>query len=124
VNQSQPTVTQALATLVTRLGHRLFDRQPSGVAPTPAGTMFVARVEWAIAHVSRGPSRRAVGSAFLSRTPADDDAAARLSRGIIARPGSRMRRTLEAMFAERAKPERRIECASILVIRGMLLAGE
>ena len=67
VNLSQPTVTQALATLETRLGHRLFDRQPGGVTPTPAGTVFVGRVERAIARLSQTCRvvRRAARSAPL-----------------------------------------------------------
>ncbi len=41
---SQPALAQGLAQLEARLGVRLFDRLPGGMAPTPAGAMLAARI--------------------------------------------------------------------------------
>lgn len=48
VNLSQPALTQALAGIERMLGHRLFDRQPSGTVPSEAGRVFIARCQRAL----------------------------------------------------------------------------
>lgn len=48
VNLSQPALTQALNKLEARIGRRLFDRHPTGVLPTPAGTILSQRVDRAL----------------------------------------------------------------------------
>ena len=52
VNLSQPALTQALAALERKLGHRLFDRHPAGMAPTEAGALLAARVDRAAAYLA------------------------------------------------------------------------
>ena len=42
---SQPAVTQGIAKLEAQLGLRLFERGPSGMAPTPEGTQLSERIE-------------------------------------------------------------------------------
>lgn len=54
INLSQPAVTQALAKIEAQLGHRLFDRQPNGIASTNAGQLLIPRIERALAYISRG----------------------------------------------------------------------
>jgi DNA-binding transcriptional LysR family regulator len=44
VNLSQSTVTAQVQALETRLGRRLFERRPRGVAPTPAADDLAARL--------------------------------------------------------------------------------
>lgn len=41
---SQPALAQGLSQLESRLGTRLFDRLPGGMAPTPAGAALAARI--------------------------------------------------------------------------------
>lgn len=48
VNLSQPALTQGLAKLEARLGHRLFDRHSAGASPTAAGRLLALRVERAL----------------------------------------------------------------------------
>ncbi len=52
VNLSQPTLTQAIGQLERQLGHVLFDRQPGGVSPTPAGSLFAARIDRAVERIA------------------------------------------------------------------------
>ncbi len=54
MNLSQPALTQAVAKVETLLGHRLFDRQPGGVAATEAGRLIAGRIEHALDYVARG----------------------------------------------------------------------
>ncbi|WP_336958172.1 LysR family transcriptional regulator [Sphingobium aquiterrae] len=54
MNLSQPALTQAVAKVEAQLGHKLFDRQPGGVAPTEAGLLMTARIDRALAYVARG----------------------------------------------------------------------
>jgi LysR family transcriptional regulator of gallate degradation len=46
---SQPAVTQGIAKLEDQLGARLFERGPSGMAPTPEGDRLCARIDAAAA---------------------------------------------------------------------------
>jgi len=57
VSLSQPAVTQALAKMERLLGHRLFDREPTGATATQAGSLFLARAERAIQHLNDGGQR-------------------------------------------------------------------
>ena len=57
VNMSQPALTQALAKLEAQVGHRLFERQARGVHPTPAGDLFLQRVERALQRIVDGGRR-------------------------------------------------------------------
>ncbi|MBW4331355.1 LysR family transcriptional regulator [Stakelama sp. CBK3Z-3] len=54
---SQPAMTQAVAKVEALLGHRMFDRQPSGVQPTEAGRRMIARIERAMGYIARGGQR-------------------------------------------------------------------
>ncbi|RZM06727.1 MAG: LysR family transcriptional regulator, partial [Sphingomonas sp.] len=54
MNLSQPALTQAVAKVETLLGHKLFDRQPGGVAATEAGRLIAGRIEHALDYVARG----------------------------------------------------------------------
>lgn len=44
IHLSQPAITQAIAKLETALGNPLFERARHGMAPTPAGAQFAARI--------------------------------------------------------------------------------
>lgn len=61
VGLSQPTVTGQLQALEKRLGARLFDRLPRGVAPTAAATELAARIAAPLDALDTvaGPARRA-----------------------------------------------------------------
>jgi DNA-binding transcriptional LysR family regulator len=48
---SQPAITQAIATLERTLGASLFNRSNAGVTPTPAGALFIQRIERATAQL-------------------------------------------------------------------------
>ena len=52
---SQPALTQGLAKIETQLGARLFVRGTTGMAATPEGEAFVARIDAALAHLA-GPA--------------------------------------------------------------------
>lgn len=54
VNLSQPALTQALAKLEQRVGHRLFHRHSKGVIPTRAGDIFLVRAERAVGWIAEG----------------------------------------------------------------------
>jgi DNA-binding transcriptional LysR family regulator len=49
VHLSQPAVTQALGQVEQALGQRLFERTPSGMAPTPAAAALAERIDRAFA---------------------------------------------------------------------------
>ncbi|HWI86391.1 MAG TPA: LysR family transcriptional regulator [Sphingomonas sp.] len=53
VGLSQPALTQGIAKLEAQFGAVLFDRRPHGVVPTGAGSKILARVERAMARLSR-----------------------------------------------------------------------
>jgi LysR family transcriptional regulator, regulator for genes of the gallate degradation pathway len=55
VNLTQPALTQGLAKLERQFGHKLFERQPDGMAATEAATLLATRIEAALAHI--GSSR-------------------------------------------------------------------
>jgi LysR family transcriptional regulator, regulator for genes of the gallate degradation pathway len=48
---SQPAITQAIAALERVFGASLFNRTNAGVTPTPAGALFVERLERAMGHL-------------------------------------------------------------------------
>jgi LysR family transcriptional regulator, regulator for genes of the gallate degradation pathway len=54
VHLSQPAITQAIAKLENQLGLPLFERQPTGMTLTAAGTVFLARVERLLDHLRAG----------------------------------------------------------------------
>ncbi|MCB9957481.1 MAG: LysR family transcriptional regulator [Rhodospirillaceae bacterium] len=54
VHLSQPAVTQAIANLEERLGAPLFERRSDGMVSTDAGTLFLDRVERALALIQAG----------------------------------------------------------------------
>jgi LysR family transcriptional regulator, regulator for genes of the gallate degradation pathway len=68
---SQPAVTQAIASLESRLGVALFERVRSGSYPTDFGNILLARTERLFDFLSRG-LRRLLGSHQFSE-PADID---------------------------------------------------
>jgi LysR family transcriptional regulator, regulator for genes of the gallate degradation pathway len=51
VNLTQPALTQGLAKLERQLGQALFERQPDGMAATPAAHVLAKRIEAALAHI-------------------------------------------------------------------------
>lgn len=51
---SQPAATQAIVRLEAQLGHRLLDRQSSGVTPTEAGQLMIGRIGRALSLLERG----------------------------------------------------------------------
>jgi LysR family transcriptional regulator of gallate degradation len=69
---SQPAITQAIAALERSVGVPLFNRSNVGVTMTPAGALFIERIERALSHLrdavvetTRAPAREA--SAQLKR---------------------------------------------------------
>ncbi|MGB0748836.1 MAG: LysR family transcriptional regulator [Magnetospiraceae bacterium] len=54
VHLSQPAITQAISKLEERVGAALFDRHADGVVVTDIGSMFLNRVERALAFLERG----------------------------------------------------------------------
>ena len=54
VHLSQPSLAQAIGRVERRLGEPLFERQPTGVVPTPAGELLATRIERALAYVAEG----------------------------------------------------------------------
>lgn len=66
VSLSQPALTQGLAKIERLVDAVLFERRPDGMAPTPEGAVFVARVDAAfaqLAHATRGSVRGGRGFA-------------------------------------------------------------
>jgi LysR family transcriptional regulator, regulator for genes of the gallate degradation pathway len=51
VSISQPAITQGLAKLESQLATSLFERQPGGMEPTPAGRLLAPRTERALVHI-------------------------------------------------------------------------
>lgn len=51
---SQPAITQAIARLEQQLQTRLFERRSNGMRPTAAGSLFLVRIERALAHLRSG----------------------------------------------------------------------
>ena len=64
VGISQPALTQGLAKLERQLGVHLFERQPDGMAATPAGATIARRTRAALDHLARAV--RASPRAFAS----------------------------------------------------------
>jgi len=56
VHVSQPAATQSLAKIEALLGTPLFDRRPTGMFPTEAGTLFRRRLNRILEHLRRGDS--------------------------------------------------------------------
>ncbi|WP_375174978.1 LysR family transcriptional regulator [Pseudooceanicola sp.] len=56
VHVSQPAATQSLAKIEALLGVDLFDRRPTGMFPTEAGTLFERRLDRILEHLRRGDS--------------------------------------------------------------------
>ncbi|GLR66160.1 transcriptional regulator [Acidocella aquatica] len=54
IHLSQPAVTQAIAKLEATLGNPLFERASNGMAPTPAGRQFAARISRALDWLKTG----------------------------------------------------------------------
>ena len=59
---SQPALTRAIQSLERQLGMRLFDRDRSGVSPTPQGRTFIERAQVLVAN-ARDLERQAVSTA-------------------------------------------------------------
>lgn len=51
VSITQPAITQGLSKLEAQLAVTLFERQPGGMEPTPAATLFTPRIDRALAHI-------------------------------------------------------------------------
>lgn len=64
---AQPALSRSMARLEERLGVRLFERHPRGVALTPAGTIFYERASEAL----RAQEALAAAAASLARAAAD-----------------------------------------------------
>ncbi len=54
VNLSQPALAQAVSKVERVVGKRLFERQPGGMEPTPAGRLFIIRIERALRYLLHG----------------------------------------------------------------------
>ena len=54
VNLSQPALAQAVSKIERVLGARLFEREPTGMAPTAAGRIVIIRVERALRYLTQG----------------------------------------------------------------------
>jgi LysR family transcriptional regulator of gallate degradation len=54
VNLSQPALAQAVSKVERCLGERLFERQPTGMTPTPAGRVLIIRIERALRFLIQG----------------------------------------------------------------------
>lgn len=51
---SQPALAQAIGKIERMFGERLFERQPGGMSPTPAGRIMIIRVERALRYLVQG----------------------------------------------------------------------
>jgi DNA-binding transcriptional LysR family regulator len=82
VNLTQPALTQAIAGLEAGLGVALFERGPSGMAPTEPALLLAPRAEAAVGHIG---SPRVTGTqlrAFLALARAGSYAAASEATGL------------------------------------------
>ena len=66
INLSQSAITQAIAKLERQIGLPLFERLPSGVAPTEAALLFLPRAIAALGFVSSNRVTAAEARAFVS----------------------------------------------------------
>ena len=71
IHLSQPAVTQAIGKLETATETRLLDRRPEGMFTTPAGGVFLRRVERMFAHLGEAASAAARHARRDSKTAAD-----------------------------------------------------
>jgi DNA-binding transcriptional LysR family regulator len=91
---SQPALTRAIQSLERRLGMRLFDRDRSGVNPTPHGAAFIERAAALVENardLERMAAREAAGASGRVRfgiapMPARAILAEALSRQVVAAP--------------------------------------
>jgi LysR family transcriptional regulator, regulator for genes of the gallate degradation pathway len=51
---SQPALAQAVGKIERVLGERLFERQPTGMSPTPAGSILIVRIDRALRFLTQG----------------------------------------------------------------------
>ena len=82
VSLSQPAVTQAVASLETRLGQPLFERRPGGMTPTPAMATLAPRLAAALALVTSPRVTAAQLRAFVAVADGGGYAAAALATGL------------------------------------------
>jgi LysR family transcriptional regulator, regulator for genes of the gallate degradation pathway len=54
VSLSQPALAQAVSKVERVLGERLFERQPTGMSPTPAGRILIIRIDRALRFLTQG----------------------------------------------------------------------
>ena len=54
VNLSQPALAQAVGKIERTVGERLFEREPTGMIPTPAGRVLIIRIERALRYLTQG----------------------------------------------------------------------
>ena len=67
---SQPALTQGLAKIERQLGVSLFERRPGGMAATPEGATFAARIEAAFAQLAAGARSISRGGRGFTRPEA------------------------------------------------------
>src|SRR6187401_899707 len=68
IHLSQPSVTQALGHLETKVGAPLFDRRRSGCYLTPAGRIFLARAARMSEQIRQALCEPVVGPSFADRS--------------------------------------------------------
>lgn len=82
VNLTQPAITQGIAKLERQIGMPLFERRPSGMAPTPAADLLAPRVSAALRLMDSRHATAAQISAFLALGRSGSYAGAAVETGL------------------------------------------
>ena len=68
IHLTQPSVTQAIGHLESRIGSTLFDRRRTGCYLTPSGTIFLSRVARMATQIRQALCEPIVGPPFVDRS--------------------------------------------------------